>query len=377
MAGGPGSGPRRAPPWWPQGEPWPPRRPPWHLAPRRFRRRFLGAALVVLLVLVGVGFVLGLAAGDGDGGGDGRPGPDRRRGGPFGLLVVAGFVGIVGGGATVLAYRRISRPVGDLLSAAGRLSGGDYGVRVEPDGPRELRALATTFNDMAARLASSEEQRRRFLADVTHELRTPLAVVQSGVEAQLDGIHPRDDGHLTSLLEETQVLGRLVDDLHTLALADAGRLALHREPTSPEALVGDVVGSYAALAQRRGVTLASSVARGLPELDVDPTRVRQVLANLLANALRHTGAGGTVEVRAEGVDGGVRFTVEDSGAGIPDDQLPHVFERFTRSADSRGSGLGLSIARDLVEAHGGAIRARNRQEGGAAVSFTMPAGAAG
>src|SRR5439155_24959449 len=127
---------------------------------------------------------------------------------------------------------------------------GDYGVRVEPDGPRELRALTQTFNDRAGGLAASDEQRRRFLADVTHELRTPLAVLQTGLEAQIDGIHPRDDRHPASLLEETQLLGRLIDDLHTLALADAGRLRLHHERTHPGALVTEVIEGQRALAER-------------------------------------------------------------------------------------------------------------------------------
>jgi len=231
----------------------------------------------------------------------------------------------------------------------------------------------TTFNDMAARLDRTEQQRRRFLADVTHELRTPLAVLQSGVEAQLDGIHPRDDRHLTSLLEETQLLGRLIDDLHTLALADAGRLALHRERTSVAALVADAVESHAALAERRGIVLTSSIPGGLPELDGDPARVRQVLSNLLSNALRHSGPGGRVDAAVTIEGDGVRVTVTDSGPGIPPDQLEHVFDRFTRSADSRGSGLGLSIARDLVHAHGGTIEVANGPTGGAVFSFTMPA----
>ena len=362
---------RRAPPWWPQGEHWPPRRPPWHLAPRRFRRRFLGAALGLLVVLVGTGFVLGSIAGRG---GDHRRDPGRREGGPWGLFAVAGFVAVVGGGATVLAYRRISGPVGDLLEASGQLAEGRYDVRVEPGGPRELRSLVTTFNDMAARLDRTEQQRRRFLADVTHELRTPLAVLQSGVEAQLDGIHPRDDRRLTSLLEETQLLGRLIDDLHTLALADAGRLTLHREQTSAAALVADAVQSHAALAERRGIVLSSSIPTGLPELDVDPARVRQVLSNLLSNAVRHSGPGGRVHAGVTIEGDGVRVTVTDTGPGIPADQLEHVFERFTRSADSRGSGLGLSIARDLVQAHGGTIEVANGPTGGAVFSFTMPAG---
>ncbi len=359
---------RRPPPWWPQGEEWSPHGPPWRRAPRHFRRRFLLVTLGVLLSLIGTGIVIGLNARGGarpDRGVDGRGGPWS----PFGF---AAFVLVIGGGATALAYRRISRPVSELLGAADRLSHGDYQVNVRPDGPRELRALTRTFNEMAARLADSEAQRRRFLADVTHELRTPLAVLQSGIEAQVDGIHPRDDRHLASLLEETELLGRLIDDLHTLALADAGRLTLHYEPTSPRALVEDAVASLTALAGRRGITLSPDVAGDVPEIEADPTRVRQVLANLLSNAVRHSPEGGSVRVTVEPVAGDVRFTVTDSGPGIPPDRLEHLFDRTAPSADSRGSGLGLSIARDLVQAHGGSIRVANAGAGGAVVSFDIP-----
>jgi signal transduction histidine kinase len=287
---------------------------------------------------------------------------------------------VVGGGATALAYRRISRPVGDLLAAAEQVAAGDYGVHVAPDGPRELRLLAATFNDMAARLAGTDEQRRRFLADVTHELRTPLAVLQSGIEAQLDGIHPSDERHLASLLEEAQRLGRLVDDLHTLALAEAGRIALHREPVRLAAVVEDAVAAHAALGERAGVTVAlAAPAPGADvEVAIDPTRIRQVLDNLLSNAVRHTPAGGEVGVALDRAPaggplaGGPRVTVTDAGPGFAADAVDHVFDRFTRSADSRGSGLGLSIARDLVEAHGGTIHAANAPAGGATVSFTLP-----
>ena len=364
---------RGRPPWWPEGEPWPPPGGPWggQSAPPHLRRRFLFGGLAVVVVLVGLGFAVGNTIGGwkGDAGGP-RPGAGR---GPWGPLAVVGFVLIVGGIATRRAYHRLGGPVADLLGAAERLGRGDYDVRVTPAGPRELQSLAGTINDVAARLAASEEQRRRFLADVTHELRTPLAVLQSGIEAQLDGIHPRDDTHLGSLLEETQVLGRLVDDLHTLALADAGRLTLHPERTHPSALAADAVAGHAAIAERKGVRLESSVAAGLPEIDVDPTRIGQVLANLLSNGVRHTPAGGTVTVAVTSEDAFVRFTVTDSGPGFPADQLATVFERFTRAADSRGSGLGLSIARDLVVAHAGKIQASNRPAGGAEVSFTVPA----
>ena len=363
----------RPPPWWPQGEEWPAHGPPWPLAAQRFRRRFLLVTLGLLFVLVGLGFVIGLNARR-DGARPRPPAHAERRGGPLGAFGVLAFVVVVGGAATFLAYRRISRPVADLLGAADRVSRGDYDVDVRPDGPASLRALTVTFNEMAGRLAVSEEQRRRFLADVTHELRTPLAVLQSGIEAQVDGIHPRDDRHLASLLEETQILGRLIDDLHTLALADAGRLTLHYETVSPQALVEDAVESHAALAERRDITLTAAFDAGLAEMDADPTRIRQVLANLLSNAVRHTPDGGTVTVRLRSGDpaGRVRFSVTDSGPGIPAERLTHLFDRTAPRADSHGSGLGLSIARDLVQAHGGAIEARNEPGGGATVAFELP-----
>ena len=380
-------GGRGTPPWWPEGEAWPPpggRAGGWRVAPRHFRRRLLLLTLAVLALLVGLGFAVGVSArgswrGWGSGGGQTGPGPGPGPEGGhagWGAIGFLWFVVVIGGAATVLAYRRISRPVADLLGAADRLAGGDYGVSVEPNGPRELRTLTRTFNDMAARLAATEEQRRRFLADVTHELRTPLAVLQSGIEAQVDGIHPRDDRHLASLLEETQILGRLIDDLHTLALADAGRLTLHREPASAVALVEDAVAGHRPLAERRGVTLTAELDGEEPELDVDPTRIRQVLANLLSNAVRHTPAGGTVTVAVEAGPGAVRITVRDTGPGFPPERLDDLFDRAALPADARGSGLGLSIARDLVVAHGGTIAAENRSGGGAAVTVTLPAPAA-
>lgn len=387
-------------------------------------------------MLVGIGLLIAFLTDGWERRWDGPPAehPDEQdRRGPGGLVFIVGGVLLVGGVATALAYRRISRPVGDLLGAAGKVTEGDYDIDVTPGGPRELRLLVTTFNDMAKRLAENDEQRRRFLADITHELRTPLAVLQSEVEAQLDGIHPRDDQHLASLLEEIHRLGRLVEDLHTLALAEAGRIVLHRELVSPVALVEDAIEAHAALAQQKDVEIrlllpapASGgpdiTAAALPEIDVDPTRARQVLDNLLSNAVRHTPSGSEVVVTVEpdvalpddrraagsvppdtgppgdrtpswvppgaGPPGStgpspltgplptpgpqIRFTVTDAGPGFPPDQLDQVFERFVRSADSRGSGLGLSIARDLVQAHGGTIAARNNPDGGASVTFTLP-----
>ena len=300
--------------------------------------------------------------------------------GPGGLRLAVGLAMVAADVAIVVAYRRISRPVGDLMGAAEQVAGGDYGVDVEVRGPRELRLLTMTFNEMAARLAANEEQRRRFLADITHELRNPLAVLQSRIEAQMDGVHPRDDHHVASLLEETRRLGHLVDDLHTLALAETGRLILQQEAVAFDVLVDEVVGRHEAQALQGDVALRASIAPELPKAWVDPARVRQVLDNLLANAIRHTPAGGEVLVEVSTLPAPdssdrpmVQCRVTDAGPGFRDHQLGQVFERFERAGDSGGSGLGLSIARDLVLAHGGTIDAGNDPNtGGASVSFTLP-----
>jgi signal transduction histidine kinase len=302
---------------------------------------------------------------------------DRGEGHPRGLIAA---LTVLVAAAIAVAYRRSSRPAGDLVDAAERVAAGDYGVEVEVRGPRELRLLAATLNDLAGRLAANEEQRRRFLADITHELRNPLAVLQSEIEAQMDGVHPRDDHHVASLLDETRRLGHLVDDLHTLALAETGRLALQQEAVAFGLLVDEVMGRHDAQARQRDVALRASIAPELPKAWADPARVGQVLDNLLANAIRHTPTGGAVEVEVTPVPGPrpregpmVRCRITDAGPGFRDDQLGRVFERFERAADSHGSGLGLSIARDLVRAHGGTIDAVNDPvTGGASVSFTLP-----
>ena len=373
------------PPWWPQGEQWPPAGPPWRHAPLRFRRRLLVAALLFILFVMAMGAIGAHFWRDNwesnGGPGGGRPG----RGGPFpGVLIVIGLAALAGTG---VAYRRLAGPVGELLEAADRVGAGDYDKRVQPRGPREVQSLMHTFNEMSGRLEAADTARRRFLADVTHELRTPLAVLQSGIEAQLDGIHPRDDAHLTSLLDETQVLNRVVEDLHTLALAGAGRLTLHRETLDTDVVVADAVASHAATAAARGVTLSaappdptgvhpsrpSATDERRSAVDADPVRLQQILGNLISNALRHTPAGGMVTVEVDQPDAQwVRFTVADTGPGFDAAQLPGLFERFTKSEGSGGSGLGLAIARDLVGAHGGTIEASNRPGGGAVVSFRLP-----
>ena len=322
---------------------------------RWWRRRFLRVALVVSAIWIASGLAFGLMGGyrDGDGG------PDGRGGAPAALFAIVGAAVL----ATFVAYRRLARPASELLESAERIGTGDYTARVQPSGPRSMRTLGAAFNGMAERLDALESARRRFLADVTHELRTPLTVLQAEVEAQLDGIHPRDDAYLELLRDQSRTLDRLVEDLRTLALGEAGRLTLHREAVPVGVLVEDAIAAVSSVAVARDVTLVVEGARDV-ELDVDRVRVGQVLGNLLTNALRHTPAGGNVGVRTSSNDRVVDIDVTDTGPGLGP-QPERVFERFHRAADSGGSGLGLTIARQLVEAHGGSLTAANVPVGGA------------
>lgn len=340
----------------------------------RFRRRLLVAGLLFVVFVMAMGAIgAHFWRGDRWSGSGGTNGERPGRGGPFpGVVVVIGLAALAGTG---LAYRRLAGPVGELLEAADRVGAGEYQQRLDPRGPREVQSLMRTFNEMSGRLEATEAARRQFLADVTHELRTPLAVLQSGIEAQLDGIHPRDDTHLASLLDETHVLTRVVEDLHTLALAGAGRLTLHRETLNAVTAIEEAVAAHAATATARGVTMQAAPITGSPVVEADPVRLQQILGNLLGNALRHTPAGGRITVTLDQPEPHtVRFTVADTGPGFPRQQLPGLFDRFTKSEGSQGSGLGLAIARDLVRTHGGSIEATNRPEGGAAVSFELPKG---
>jgi signal transduction histidine kinase len=297
-------------------------------------------------------------------------GGDLARGAAL-LVLFLGFV------FAVRSLRRLARPVGDVIDAVARVAEGDLAVRVAERGPRETRALARAFNAMAARLGASEEQRRRLLADVSHELRTPLSVVQGNLEALVDGVYPADEAHLLAILDETKVLSRLVEDLRTLSLAESGALALHREPTDLAALARDVVASLAVQAQEAEVSVAVSAPADLPQADADPVRAREILANLVANALRYTPRGGRVRVALEANEGRIAIGVADTGAGIAPDALARIFDRFYKSAESRGAGLGLAIAKQLVAEHGGTIAATSVVGRGTEIRFTLPIEGAG
>ena len=355
---------RERPPWWPEGEPFPPSN--WRRVRRRFMRRFAVFALVALVVFALVmTFFIALMA----------QLFTAVAGSPPHPIVVIFFVifllfALSGG---VRSARRFAVRLGDLIEAAARVESGDYSVRVQPRGPREMRALANAFNAMSARLERSETERRRLLADVTHELRTPLTVVQGSVEALIDGVHPADEAHLRTILDETQVISRLIDDLRTISVAEAGALALHRETTDLRELVRDVATSFETSMTAQGVRLVVDAPSAV-SADVDPIRVREIVSNIVANALRYTPRDGSVTVGVAAGDANVRVSVRDTGPGIAADVLPHVFDRFTRSPESPGVGLGLAIAKSLVTAHGGTIEAVSTPGQGTEIRFTLPRG---
>lgn len=272
------------------------------------------------------------------------------------------------------SLRRIAAPLDAMSAAARRLEEGDYSARAsEPArAPGALRELVRAFNTMAERLQVDEEQRRSLLADVSHELRTPLTVIRGELEAIQDGVRSADEQQIATLLQEVEVLTRLVDDLRTVALSEAGVLPLHLEPTDLGVVVAEAVESAGTAATASGVDLRADVPEDLPLLDLDPLRLREVVTNLLSNALRYTPEGGLVEVLVSLEGDRVRIAARDSGPGIDAEILPRIFERFAKGRGSPGFGLGLSIARHLVEAHGGTLEAESPPGGGTTMTLSLP-----
>jgi signal transduction histidine kinase len=288
------------------------------------------------------------------------------------LSVVLFIIGVVFLAWIGRGLRRMSPPVGDLLEASDRVAGGDYSVRVREGGPPEVRTLAHAFNSMAGRLESADEQRRSLLADITHELRTPLTIIQGNLEGMLDGLYPADTARLASLLDETRVLSRRIDDLRTLALVESGALQLRVEPTDLAALLDETAAAFNSFTASRGVTLQVDTPSDLPPINLDSERMRQVLSNLLANAVRYTPPGGKVGLSCRVESPWILVEVQDSGPGITAEDLPHVFDRFYRERSSSGMGLGLSIAKNLVEAHSGEITALSLPGSGTTMRIRLP-----
>jgi two-component system, OmpR family, sensor histidine kinase BaeS len=352
--------PGRRPPWWPEGEPFPPRRWGRGYGPPTFIRWIGCFVLTALFVALLAGGFIGAVFG--------------REGGQhpsfpfflFPIIVVVLIAIAVGGG-----MRRMTRPMNNLIDAARRIEAGDYSAQVPEWGSSDIRSVARAFNSMSARLKTMDEQRRSFLADVTHELRTPLSVIRGQAEAIADGVYPADATHLAPILDATLALDRLVEDLRTRVLTDAGSLALHKEPTDLGALVHDTVESFRAQAESAGVTLTTDNADKVPTVVVDPARIRQVIGNLLSNAIRHTPSGGSIKVEVSASGGQATITITDTGEGISTDLLPHVFERFVKGPNSTGSGLGLAIAHEIIQAHGGSLEVQTRPGGGTVLTARL------
>jgi two-component system OmpR family sensor kinase/two-component system sensor histidine kinase BaeS len=353
------------PRWWPENEPWPPEggRPRHHPAFRRFGCFFAFVILLLCGLLFTAPVLIGFLLGQVDFSHLSASAPYLAGLAVFILAIVF---------AMGYGLRRLFTPLDDLLFAADRVAEGDYSVHVEERGPREVRSLARAFNNMASRLHLADEQRRNLLADVTHELHTPLTVIQGNLEGMLDGIYPSDEANLRSLLNETVMLSRLVEDLRTLALAESGALKLRKEVTDLSMLIRDTLAVFQSQADAAGVTITAEIVDDIPWIEVDPARIRQVLSNLLANAFRYTPAGGLVRVKYSLSAEHARIEVQDTGSGIPVEDLPHVFDRFYKSTDSRGTGLGLAIAKHLVTAHGGTISAESSPGNGTTISISLP-----
>jgi signal transduction histidine kinase len=274
----------------------------------------------------------------------------------------------------LLVWRSTTSEIRRLRAASTALAGGDFTARAPEDPPRELRELARSFNQMAARIEELFDARRELVAWASHDLRTPLSSIQAMLEAIEDGLV--EPGHYVSALrEQVTKLASLVDDLFELARIDAGALTLELREAPVHPLVESCLRGLEAEAQSRHVRLEASIDGAVPSVRCAPEKVERVLYNLLTNALRHTPSDGSVAVRVETRAEQVCLMVEDSGSGLPSEALRRAFDRFWRDDRARsgdGAGLGLAIARGLVEAQGGRIWAENRPGGGAVVSFTLP-----
>ena len=275
-----------------------------------------------------------------------------------------------------LLARRLTQPIRELTSATQAVAQGALGNQVTVRSRDELGNLAASFNRMSSDLARSSSLRRQMTADIAHDLRTPLSVLLGYTEALRDGKLPADQEIFDTMHVEAQHLQRLIDDLRTLSLADAGELPLARQPASPAALLERSAAAYRTLADEHGVRIDVRAEPKLPSVDVDSERIAQVLGNLISNAVRYTPAGGSIRLRAAAGDGQAVLEVADTGSGIDAQDLPHVFDRFYRADLSRqhdgSSGLGLAIAKGIVEAHGGTIEAQSVLRQGTTFTIRLP-----
>lgn len=280
---------------------------------------------------------------------------------PNHMVITFAVIGLVGVGVGVWIGRGISRPIADIANAAQRLGSGNLSVRVNTKThSQELTELARAFNKMAEELEHAEKLRNNLMADISHELRGPLTVLEGNLRAALDNVVELDEKELANLYGQTRHLIRLVNDLRELALAEAGHLPLNHHPVDVNTLINEVIWNYALTAEEKGVTLSNELDCHLAPLETDEVRLRQILSNLLSNAIRHTPAGGRITVQSTQNQHHVILQVSDTGEGIDAVHLPYLFDRFYRTDKSRqretgGSGLGLAIVKALTESMGGTV----------------------
>ncbi|MGI9528103.1 MAG: sensor histidine kinase [Acidimicrobiia bacterium] len=287
------------------------------------------------------------------------------------VLLIVTVVGAIALLVRMFVVRTVL-PIRGLISAAGEVADGDYSARAASTSSAVIQPVVQSFNDMAGQLEEADAHRRRLLADLGHELRTPLTVVRGEIEAMIDGVHAADAEHLELLLDEVTVMERLLADLRTLSLAESGTLALHPELTDLSGIVADVADTYRRAARQSGVTLETELDPSLEDWWVDPVRLREVVTNLMVNALNAMPDGGSVTLRTLRTEGGAVIEVSDSGHGITGGDFDVVFDRFHKGPSSSGSGLGLTISRDLVQAHGGTIDIVRSDASGTLVRVLLP-----
>ncbi len=272
----------------------------------------------------------------------------------------------------------ITRPMRQLAASAHRIAAGDLTQRVKHNSDDEVGEVSVAFNSMAEQLEMKEKSRKQLLADVAHELRNPLSIVQGNLEAWLDGVRVPSPDQIASVYDETVLLNRLVSDLRELSLAEAGQLKLHLNPTNVEELINSEITVFHVRCQEKQIALDSDIDKNLPQINIDQDRVRQVLHNLLENALRYSPAGGAIRVKAGPEDSSyIQVSVKDSGSGIDPVNLPYIFDHFYKADRSRqrgygGAGIGLALVKKYVELHGGRVWVESQLGKGSTFYFTLP-----
>ncbi len=286
---------------------------------------------------------------------------------PIGVIsiILALFLVVV----AILLLRRFVNPLADVIYAAGAVSNGKLDTRISSKGQQDLRSLSDSFNEMASALERNDRERREMFADIAHELRTPLSIIRGRLEGIVDGIYSADGSQVSMALEQTYLLERLVDDLRLLTLAETRELPFEIRPVDLHQLAQHTLDLFSAEAREKNISLSLEKGSGNFHIELDPQRTEQVIGNLVGNALRYIPAGGKIWLVLEEAENSVRLFVNDNGPGVPQEDLPYLFDRFWRKEKSRarlsgGTGLGLAITKQLVEAQGGTIEARNLPEGG-------------